>query len=191
MLSSLDWFPVVRDGDDLLVPRAAATWFGGDSDPGDNGQTASGVPTRGHPALLGCALPLAGYGLASLRGTPLPMMAFGLHHDGSPNPDGAWVEVSLLSTLNPQLSTALTLPVIDLGPSLRTRHGIDLTVAAFKHFAGNLSQGVITVSYRLKRGALYLKCQEPGNESRASTEPAERVSAAGLVPSAVAMKGDA
>ena len=75
------------------MPRAAATWFGGDDDPGDNGQTASGVLTRGHPSLLGCALPLAGYGLQSLRGTPLPMMAFGLHHDGLPNPDGAWVEV--------------------------------------------------------------------------------------------------
>src|SRR5579859_6774040 len=89
-LSSLDWFPVIRSGDDLVVPRTAATWFGGDSDPGDNGETASGVPTKGHPALLGCALPLAGYGLQSLRGTPLPMMAFGLHRDGSPNPDGAW-----------------------------------------------------------------------------------------------------
>jgi hypothetical protein len=149
MLSTLDWFPVVRHGDDLVVPRAAATWFGGDNDPEDNGQTASGVPTKGHPSLLGCALPLAGYGLKSLRGTPLPMMAFGLHHDGSPNPEGAWAEVTCgLLTLN--------LPVIDLGPSLRTRHAIDLTVAAFKHFVGDLSQGVITVSYRLKRGGLYL-----------------------------------
>ena len=50
----------------------------------------------------------------------------------------------------------LTLPVIERGLALRTRHGIDLTVAAFKHFAGSLSQGVIMVSYRLKRGALYL-----------------------------------
>jgi len=150
MLSSLDWFPVVRQGDDLVVPRTVATWFGGDHDPEDNGETASGVSTKGNPTLLGCALPLAGYGLKSLRGTPLPMMAFGLHHDGSPNPEGAWAEVTCgLLTLN--------LPVIDLGPSLRTRHGIDLTVAAFKHFAGDLSQGVITVSYRLKRGALYLK----------------------------------
>jgi hypothetical protein len=144
-----DWFPVVRSGDDLLVPHAAATWFGGDHDPDDNGQTASGVPTKGRPALLGCALPLAGYGLKSLRGTPLPMMAFGLHRDGSPNPEGAWVEVTCgVRTLK--------LPVIDLGPSLRTRHAIDLTVAAFKHFVGDLSQGVIHVSYRLLRGACYL-----------------------------------
>jgi hypothetical protein len=162
-LSSFPWFPVILSGDDLVVPRTAATWFGGDSDPGDNGQTACGVPTKGHPTLLGCALPLAGYGVQSLRGTPLPMMAFGLHHDGSPNPDGAWVEVSLLPTSNAQHPTSnvpsLTLPVIDLGPSLRTRHGIDLTVAAFRHFAGDLSQGVITVSYRLKRGALFLPKQ--------------------------------
>ena len=182
MLSALPWFPVIRNGDDLVVSRAAATWFGGDSDPGDNGQTASGVPTKGNPSLLGCALPLAGYGLQSLHGTPLPMMAFGLHHNGSPNPDGAWVEVTMLGdgrseiadrpepfrqadgpepveglpSSNSELRAALLLPVIDLGPSLRTRHGIDLTVAAFKHFAGDLSQGVITVSYRLKRGALYL-----------------------------------
>jgi hypothetical protein len=148
-ISSLDWFPVVRCGDDLVAPRSAATWFGGDHDPDDNGQTASGVPTKGNPTLLGCALPLAGYGLKSLAGTPLPMMAFGLHHDGASNPSGAWVEVTYDAR-------TLTLPVIDLGPSLRTRHGIDLTVAAFKHFAGNLSQGVIMVSYRLKRGALYL-----------------------------------
>ena len=151
-LSPLPWFPVIQSGDDLLVPRTAATWFGGDNDPGDNGQTASGVPTRGHPTLLGCALPLAGYGLASLRGTPLPMMAFGLHHDGSPNPDGAWVEVSLLSTLNPQPSTLL-LPVIDLGPA--TAHPytvIDLTVAASSiHFAGGLHpSGASPSGYRLK-----------------------------------------
>jgi len=175
MLSSLDWFPVLRSGDDLLVPRTAATWFGGDNDPGDNGETASGVPTKGHPALLGCALPLAGYGLASLRGTPLPMMAFGLHHDGTPNHDGAWVEVSLLSTLSSQPSTLL-LPVIDLGPALRTRHGIDLTVAAFKHFAGNLSQGVITVSYRLKRGALYLpKAETPAAPNIRETPAAPNI----------------
>jgi hypothetical protein len=165
-LSPFPWFPVIRDGDDLVVPRTAATWFGGDSDPGDNGQTACGFSTKGHPTLLGCALPLAGYGVQSLRGTPLPMMAFGLHHDGTPNPDGAWVEVSLLGdrpelpTPNSDLPAPLTLPVIDLGPSLRTRHGIDLTVAAFRHFAGGLSRGVITVSYRLKRGALYLKTPE-------------------------------
>jgi hypothetical protein len=149
-VSSLDWFPVFVQGDDLVTPIAHATWFGGDSDPEDNGQTASGVPTKGNPGLLGCALPMAGYGLKSLRGTPLPMMAFGLHHDGSPNPDGAWVDVTcgLLT---------LTLPVVDLGPSLRTRHAIDLTVAAFKHFAGDLSQGVIKCSIRLKRGAIYLQ----------------------------------
>ena len=168
MLSTLDWFPVIRSGDDLVVPRAAATWFGGDSDPEDNGETASGVNTRHNPGLLGCALPLAGHGVKSLNGTPLPMMAFGLHHDGSPNPEGAWVEVvALLPTSNIQHPTSniqsLTLPVIDLGPSLRTRHGIDLTVAAFKHFAGNLSRGVITVSYRLKRGALYLKTPAASN----------------------------
>jgi hypothetical protein len=168
-LPSPTWLPVLRDGDDLVVPRAAATWFGGDDDPGDNGQTASGVPTRGHPTLLGCALPLAGYGLPSLRGTPLPMMAFGLHHDGTPNPDGAWVEVSALRapTSNIQHPTpniqSLTLPVIDLGPALRTHHGIDLTVAAFQHLAGDLSQGVIAVTYRLKRGALYLKTASPSN----------------------------
>jgi len=149
MLSPLDWFPVVRSGDDLLVPRAAATWFGGDADPDDHGQTASGVPTKGQPTLLGCALPLAGYGLKGLRGTPLPMMALACTTTALPNPDGAWAEVTCgLLTLK--------LPVIDLGPALRTRHGIDLTVAAFKHFVGDLSQGVITVSYRLIRGALYL-----------------------------------
>ena len=42
------------------MPQAAATWFGGDDDPEDNGQTASGVPTKGNPTLLGCALPLNG-----------------------------------------------------------------------------------------------------------------------------------
>lgn len=195
MLSTLDWFPVIRSGDDLIITNAHATWFGGDSDPEDNGETASGVNTRHNPGLLGCALPLAGHGVKSLNGTPLPMMAFGLHHDGSPNPDGAWVEVSLLGDrrsevgdrpepLGPELvaeglptpifdlRAALLLPVIDLGPALRTRHGIDLTVAAFKHFAGDLSRGVITVSYRLKRGALYLPKPAPGAGGDASSKGA-------------------
>lgn len=149
-ISKLDWFPVYVDGDDLVSPIVHATWFGGDADPEDNGQTASGVPTKGNPSLLGCALPLAGHGIKSLRGTPLPMMAFGLHHDGSKNPEGAWIEFTS-GTLT------LLLPCIDLGPSLSTRHGVDLTVAAFKRFTGgSLSAGVITGSLRLKRGALFL-----------------------------------
>jgi len=148
-ISSLDWLPVIVQGDDLVTPITYATWFGGDHDPEDNGETASGVRTKGNPSLLGCSIPMDGYGIKSLRGSPLPRMPFGLHHDGSENPNGAWVEVTCgLLTLR--------LPVIDLGPSLRTRHGLDLTVAAFKQLAGSLVQGVIKVSMRIKHGALYL-----------------------------------
>ena len=58
------------EGDDLVVRNVRATWFGGAHDPDDNGQTASGVSTRLHPDLLGCALPMNGFRLT--RGSPLP-----------------------------------------------------------------------------------------------------------------------
>ena len=51
-------FRVLVENGDLIVQETTATWFGGDRDPLDNGETASGVLTRGHPDLLGCALPV-------------------------------------------------------------------------------------------------------------------------------------
>jgi hypothetical protein len=148
-LSQLSWLQVFRDGDDLLIPLAHATWFGGDSDPEDDGETSSGVLTKGNPSLMGCALPLSGYGVRSLNGSPLPRMPFGLHSNGAPNPSGCWADVAANGV-------TLSLPCIDLGPSLSTRHGIDLTVAAFKHLSGSLSRGVVDVSVRIKNAALHL-----------------------------------
>src|SRR5262249_28048906 len=86
-------------GNDIVVQGAKATAFGGANDATDNGQTASGFPTKGHPDLMGCGLPLAGYARsaaerAALDGTPLPHMPFGLTATGADNPAGAHVELT-------------------------------------------------------------------------------------------------
>lgn len=51
-------FPIEIDGDDVVVRNVTVTCFGGDHDAGDNGETESGILTRGAPDLLGCALPI-------------------------------------------------------------------------------------------------------------------------------------
>jgi hypothetical protein len=118
------------DGNDLYIGGARATAFGGANDPQDDGQTASGYPTHGHPLLLGVALPMRHDGIASLRGSPIPRMPFGIHPDGSDNPDGAHV---ILHDPVANITSPL-IPVIDLGPSLYTGHAVDLTVAAARLF---------------------------------------------------------
>ena len=150
IISSPGWqFKVRVDGNDLVVDDTTATWFGGDSDPLDNGETACGYPTKGHPLLLACSLPMV-YNSRSLRGSPLPMMPYGLFANGKPRPGGT----NVLVTYN---GTTHTLPVIDLGPAKSAGDGSDLTVAAFKKFGVPLKKGVIKVSYRIPGGARYLK----------------------------------
>ena len=147
-------FSVLVAGDDLVVESTTATWFGGSDDPLDKGETACGYPTKGHPDLLACSLPMnyKGPDVATrrkLEGSPLPMMPYGLKRDGSVRPGGT----NVIVTHN---GKSLTLPVIDLGPAKWAGDGIDLTQAAFKWFGVSLKVGVMPVSYRVLGGARFI-----------------------------------
>jgi hypothetical protein len=77
------WPFVVKFSGTLLVDNVMATWFGGDADPQDKGQTACGYPTKGHPDLLGCSLPMDLGTERPTEGSPIPRLPFGLHSDGT------------------------------------------------------------------------------------------------------------
>lgn len=143
------------DGKDIVVKNANATAFGGDSDKGDNGETASGFPTKGHPELLACSLPMDGFGVKSLTGSPLPKMPFGLTRDGLTNPDGVHVIATSLdgSTQTPPL------PVIDIGPSRSSGNALDLSVAAAQlfHHQATSNNFKMRLNYRIVTGAKYIK----------------------------------
>ena len=132
-------FSVRIDGDDLVCDDCTATWFGGDDDPLDNGQTASGVPTAGNPDVLGCALPVVP-NHPSTAGSPL---AF--------RPRIPWktrVEVTYKGQ-------TLTVPLLDNGPAKSAQDAIDLTQAAFRYFAP-IKQGILRgVSFRVLGAAKY------------------------------------
>ncbi len=126
------------ENNDLWVRNVTATWFGGDHDPDDDGETASGILTRGHPDLLGCALPMQGFRVT--RGSPLPRIP--------------WRTPVEVHAGDRQVNVEL----IDLGPAAPPlAHGvIDLTPAAFIALAGALHVGSIRVNFRIVGGAQYL-----------------------------------
>ena len=128
-------FTAMIDGDDIVVQKAVATWFGGDDDPEDNGETASGVNTIKRPSIQGCALPM---NFGPCAGSPIPKL-----------PWGTKVEVT-------HEGKTITVPVIDLGPARGTGHAIDLTSAAFEEFAMR-SVGKIVVDYRIPGAAQFVK----------------------------------
>jgi hypothetical protein len=134
-------FEAFVDGDDIVVENATATWFGGDDDPDDNGETASGVRTAGNPDCMGCALPVVGHH-GSTKGSPL---AF--------TPRIPW-HTKVIVTVGDK---SITVPLIDNGPAKWANDAIDLTQAAFKEFAP-LKQGMLkNVSFRVVGGARNLK----------------------------------
>ena len=150
-----------EDGD-LWVRNVNATWFGGDHDPDDNGETASGILTRGHPALLGCALPMQGF--RATKGSPLPRF-----------PWRTPVEVRAGAR-------QIIVELIDIGPAAPPlAHGvIDLTPAAFVALAGSLHVGSIRVDFRIPGGAQYL----PATRQVPLTAGTQGNSAAPIPPSA-------
>lgn len=149
-------FSVIVEGNDLVVKNTTATWFGGDNDPHDNGETASGVRTKGNPAILGCSLPMDYQGkhkptVKAVGGSPIPMLPYGVFANGKERPGGTRVIVT-------SGSASITVPLIDIGPAKWARDGIDLTIAAFKLLAGgSIKRGVIPVSYRILGGARFVK----------------------------------
>ncbi len=141
-----EWLHVETDGNDLVVQSTIATWFGGNDDPQDNGETASGVNTKDNPTILGCALPRNYTGsseglLKSLGNSPIPhKLPF----------------KTLVQVTNSKDFSSITVPFIDIGPARSTKHGLDLTQQAFKMIGGDLAHGTLNVSYRIIGGAQYI-----------------------------------
>lgn len=135
-------FEVIVDGSDLLVENVYATWFGGNDDPGDDGNTASGVMNNqpGPSTPLGCALPIPGS--PKTMGTPLPRL-----------PWLTQVRVYSLET-----GKTVTIPLIDIGPARppAADAAIDLTQSAFAALGGIKHKGRLKVNYRIVGGAAYI-----------------------------------
>lgn len=133
------YFHAVVVGADLTVRGVLCTWFGTSLDTQDNGETASGVNTKRNPDVVGCALPMHGFGLAATEGSPIPRIPWFTKVKVT-TPAGSWLDV----------------PLIDLGPARYTNHGIDLTPVAFKKLGGDLNKGIISVDFRIIGGAHYV-----------------------------------
>ena len=134
--------PVSIEGNDVWVRNVNATWFGGPNDRSDSGETASGVNTRAHPDILGCALPMAGF-----------------HHratDASPIPRLPWF--TPVRVTNAKTGKEIQVPLIDLGPSLNaaSHAAIDLTEMAFVQLGGKPSDGHMGVTFSILGAARYM-----------------------------------
>jgi rare lipoprotein A (peptidoglycan hydrolase) len=117
-----------------LVCSGMASWFGGKSDPDDDGSTASGIMNDGSdPNLMGCALPMAisnGQLVKACIGSPFPPLPY----------------KSTMVKITANWIT-ITVPLIDCGPAFDENRCIDLTVAAFKALGGDLDNGLMPVSF--------------------------------------------
>lgn len=145
------------DGNDVLLLNVWATAFGGSIDAGDNGITACGLNTKTHPFFMGVSLPMDGYGVRSLRGSPVPKMPFGVRftgHDPVDKPEGAHVIVQDIATGK----NSPLLPVVELGPSGYTGNAIDLLVPVAKLFDPNATSNNFKkrVNVRILGAAKYL-----------------------------------
>lgn len=136
------------DGLDIVVRNAVATCFGGDSDPQDNGETASGINTKGNPNLIACSLPMDGRQFPHM--TPAEHAAL----DGSPIPKVPWKTIVRVQ----DGATVHDFPVIELGPGRRTGHQLDLTIAAARLFDPNATATNCTIhcDYRIIGGAAFV-----------------------------------
>lgn len=124
-------------GDDIVIRGASGTWFGGDDDPLDNGETASGVRTKGNPGLVGFSLPMDGRS-KSTKGSPIPALPW---H-------------TPITVSNGEVS--VTGPLIDVGPAKSARDQVDMTRAAFVQFAP-LRVGVVKgLTITIHGGAKFL-----------------------------------
>lgn len=157
--SRYPWTPAVVNGD-IVVTGRHATWFGGANDPQDDGETASGLSTKKHPEILGCALPMD-LGPAA-RHNPCA---------GSPLPKLPWGTNVVVTNLANQRT--VTVSLIDLGPSARpvAEAAIDLTQAAFVALGGDLEKGKITVDFRIPGMGILLAKPTPADGGDFSVTP--------------------
>lgn len=152
VISKPGWaFSVRRDGPDLRA-EGLATCFGGYDDAGDDGDTASGLPTRQRPEPLGCALAVLPQ-VKSTAGSPWPRL-----------PWGTVVEVTCGDTI-------FHVPLIDNGPSKGSGNLIDLTKAAAQKIDPRATANdfdPVRVSIRVLDGARYLPVEKPRGPQRGS-----------------------
>lgn len=134
--------PISIEGNDVWVRNVRASWFGGPNDSEDSGETASGVNTRAHPDVLGCALPMAGFHHPATNASPIPRLPW-------------FTQVRVSNTGN---GKEIQVPLIDLGPSLNasSHAAIDLTEMAFVQLGGKPSAGIMHVTFSIPGGARYL-----------------------------------
>lgn len=150
---NITWKPVV-DGNDIIIGDftnpVTASWFGGPSDSGDDGQTASGVPNH-TIGVLGCAMPMRisnGKHVADCADSPFENIP--------------WQTMVTVSSLIkgpslPIVGSVLTIPVIDVGPATHLNRPIDLTPFVFVRLGGDLKVGLLHCFIRIINGAKYLK----------------------------------
>jgi hypothetical protein len=124
------------DGDDILV-SGQASWFGGPSDSGDNGETASGVDNS-RLGVTGCALPVPT--CSATAGSPLPVLPY--------------LQTKVLIQAGVK---AVLVPLIDVVPAINLNRPIDLTPQTFKDLGGDIPTGLLPVKFRILGGALYIK----------------------------------
>lgn len=140
-------------GDDIVLKDVWATAFGTD-DPEDSGKTASGLDLNKHPNFRGVALPMRVASIKSLRYSPLPFMPYGVSSTGRYKPEGTFV------IIEDEKSKSITnaAPLVDIGPSLWTGVGVDLSVA----LARNLDSTATAINFKRRvtvkilNGAKYL-----------------------------------
>lgn len=142
-------FTATLEGGDIVVRGKMTTWFGGNNDNMDSGLTASGLSTKGHPDLMGCALPMQIGSRGKIEFEPT---------HGSPLPKFPY-ETTIVKVWSAATNKVIMVPVIDLGPAkwaCEKGQAIDLTQAAFLALGMPLSQGKAQVDYRVIGGAKFI-----------------------------------
>lgn len=147
------WTPIV-DGDDLVIGDfihpVTASWFGGPSDSGDSGETASGVPNHAI-GVLGVALPMR-----TSNGRSVPGCA------DSPLLEIPWQTKVIVNAITrnagpvPVVGSQLTLPLIDVGPDTYLNRPLDICPFPFVRLGGDLKVGLLHVFLRIVGGSKYL-----------------------------------
>lgn len=140
------------DGDDVVVDNCRMTCFGGSDDPQDSGETASGISTKEHPAIQGCALPMDG------RMFPHLSKAEHAALDGSPIPRVPW-NTRVRVTVD---HLTIEIGAIDLGPGKHTGNALDLTWGAARIFDAKASSRNFEArgSYRVLGAAKYAQTRQ-------------------------------
>lgn len=132
------------DGGDIITCGMASN-FGGDNDPMDDGETASGIMTKGNPLVLGCALPMP-----TSNGVAVPECAT------SPIPELPY-KITMVELENEVCGIKLIVPLIDVGPAIKENRPIDLTQETFRQMGGSFSAGLMFLKIRIIGAAKYVK----------------------------------